>query len=427
MTGEPSRTVFRNVRVFPGYGSELLGPMDVVVGSLIESVRPADPAGVVDEGFTIIEGNQRTLMPGMIDAHVHMAFTAVSAAVALTADSGYVQLVAGREATATLMRGFTSVRDAGGPTFGLKMAIDQGVVAGPRLYPAGAMITQTSGHGDFRMLTDLPQHPSRGLHHSEAMGGAAIADGADQVLRVAREQLMRGASHLKLMAGGGVASAYDPIDVTEYTERELRAAVEAAENWGTYVMVHAYTPKAIRQAVAAGVRSIEHGQLIDDETAALLAERDVRWCLQPFLDDEDAIPMADPRSRAKQLEMTAGTDTAYALAKKHGVKLLWGTDTLFDAGLATRQGKQLAKLERWFSAAEVLTMATSGNAEVLAMSGPRNPYPAPLGRIEPGAYADLLLVDGDPLADLWLIADPANLRVIMKDGTLYKNTLPDAS
>lgn len=189
-------------------------------------------------------------------------------------------------------------------------------------------------------------------------------------------------------------------------------------------MVHAYTPRAIRQAVLAGVRSIEHGQLMDDETAALLAEREVRWCLQPFLDDEDAIPTSTPQSRAKQLEMCVGTDVAYALAKKHGVQLVWGTDTLYDADLAAKQGKQLAKLERWFTATEILTMATSGNAEVLAMSGPRNPYPAPLGRVEPGAYADLLLVDGDPLADIWLIADPTNLLVIMKDGTQYKNTLP---
>jgi imidazolonepropionase-like amidohydrolase len=424
MTSPAGLTVIRDVRVFPGHGSALLEPMDVTVaGAFIQSVRPASAVSEVGQGATVIDGGGRTLMPGMIDAHVHMAFTGVSQSVALTADVGFIHLVAGVEATAMLLRGFTSVRDVGGPTFGLKRAIDTGVIPGPRLYPAGAMISQTSGHGDFRMLYDLPSDPCRGLSYGERLGGAAIADGADAVLRAAREQLMRGATHLKVMAGGGVASAYDPIDVTQYTERELRAAVEAAENWGTYVTVHAYTPHAIRQAVTAGVRCIEHGQLIDDETAALLADKGVHWSLQPFLDDEDAIPIVDPASRAKQLQVIAGTDRAYELARKHGVALAWGTDTLFDPDLAARQGKQLAKLTRWFTPAETLTMATSGNAQVLAMSGERNPYPAPLGVIEAGAYADLLLVEGNPLEDIGLIADPANLVVIMKNGTQYKNTL----
>lgn len=224
---------------------------------------------------------------------------------------------------------------------------------------------------------------------------------------------MRGASQIKLMAGGGVASPHDPLDVTQFTEAELRAAVEAAENWGTYVMVHAYTPRSVQQAIRAGVRCIEHGHLLDDETAAQMATQEVWWCLQPFLDDEDAIPMADPVNRAKQLTMVQGTDTAYELARRHGVRVAWGTDTLFDPRLATRQGAQLAKMGRWFTTAEVLRMATSGNAELLALSGERNPYPRSLGVIEPGAYADLLLVDGDPLADLAVLADPANLTVII--------------
>lgn len=147
-------------------------------------------------------------------------------------------------------------------------------------------------------------------------------------------------------------------------------------NWGTYVMVHAYTPRAVAQAVRAGVRCIEHGQLVNDETVAMLAENGVWWCLQPFLDDEDAIPIAHPGAREKQKLVSAGTDAAYSLARKYDVKLVWGTDTLFDAALAMKQGKQLAKMTRWFTPAQVLTMATSTNADLLAMSGPRNPYPA---------------------------------------------------
>jgi imidazolonepropionase-like amidohydrolase len=275
------------------------------------------------------------------------------------------------------------------------------------------------------MPYEIPRTIGGPLSHSEQMGAAAIADSPDEVRLRAREQLMKGATQIKLMAGGGVASPYDPLDVAQYTEAEFRAAVEAAENWGTYVTVHAYTPKAIRTAIAGGVKCIEHGQLADEATAKLMAEKGIWWSLQPFLDDEDANPQPPGSiNRQKQLEMSAGTDTAYQLAKKYKVKTAWGTDTLFDAKLATRQGAQLAKMVRWYTPSEVLKMATADNAELLAMAGPRNPYPGKLGVVEEGALADLLLVDGDPVANIKLIEDPAkNLVVIMKDGKIYKNTL----
>jgi imidazolonepropionase-like amidohydrolase len=189
--------------------------------------------------------------------------------------------------------------------------------------------------------------------------------------------------------------------------------------------VHAYTPQAVQQAIRAGVRCMEHAQLADEETARIAAKAGVWWSMQPFLDDEDAIPFpAGSANRKKQLEMTSGTDAAYKLAKKHGIKLAWGTDTLFDPVLATKQGKQLAKMVRWYTPAEVLRMATSTNAELLALSGPRNPYPGRLGVVEEGALADLLLVDGDPIANIRLIEDPArNFVLIMKDGRLFKNLL----
>jgi imidazolonepropionase-like amidohydrolase len=320
----------------------------------------------------------------------------------------------------TLMRGFTTVRDLGGPSFGLKQAIDQGSIPGPRIYPSGAFISQTGGHGDFRMPNEIPRGIAGYLSYSEIVGAAVIADGEAEVLRGAREMLRRGASQLKLMAGGGVASNYDPLDVTQYTEREIRAAVDVAGNWGTYVTVHAYTPHAVRTAIAAGVRCIEHGQLLDEETVALMAENDIWWCLQPFLDDEDAPPLAGP-NRAKFLQMAAGTDHAYQLAIKHQARVAFGTDTLFDAKLATRQGAQLAKLTRWYSPADVLQQATARNAELLALSGPRNPYPGRLGVVEEGAIADLILVDGDPVADISLITRPQESFVaIIKGGQLVK-------
>jgi imidazolonepropionase-like amidohydrolase len=423
MSVESGATVFRGVRVFDGRNSALTAPVDVVVrGDAIESVGAAVEPTSAGRDVRVIQGGGRVLMPGLIDAHWHTTFAAVSVEVAMTADLGYLHLVAGQEAERTLLRGFTSVRDAGGPSFALKRAIDEGVVTGPRIYPSGAFITQTAGHGDFRLRYEVPRNPCGHLSHGEVIGASTIADGADQVLRAVREQLMLGASQIKVMAGGGVASPYDPIDVTQYTEAEMRAAVDAAENWGTYVMVHAYTPRAISQSIRAGVRCIEHGHLIDDATAQQIAEAGVWLSPQPFLDDEDAIPIPDPATRLKQLQVIDGTERAYTLAREHGIKVAWGSDTLFDASLATRQGKQLAKMTRWYTSAEVLTMATSGNADLLALSGPRNPYPGRLGVVEPGALADLLLVDGDPIANIDLLADPDHsLRVVMKAGRIYKD------
>jgi imidazolonepropionase-like amidohydrolase len=420
----PALTLFQNVRIFDGKSEALSPPSNVLVkGNVIESISTAPIAA--DPAATVIAGGGRTLMPGMIDAHVHMAMSTVPQLLLMTADSNYIMLRQGKSAGEMLMRGFTSGRDVGGNTFGLKRGIDEGHLVGPRIWPSGAFISQTSGHGDFRQIHDLPRAPGDQLHFAERLGMTGVADGAEEVLRRVREQLMRGASHIKLMAGGGVSSDFDPIDVSQYTEAEIRAAVEAAEDWGSYVTVHAYTPRAIQKAIRAGVKCIEHGNLADEATARMMAEKGVWWSLQPFLDDEDAIPFREgSANRKKQIQMTAGTDTAYRLAKQHKVKTAWGTDTLFDPKLATRQAAQLAKLVRWYSPAEVLKMATADNAEMLALSGPRNPYPGKLGVVEQGALADLLLVDGDPLANIKLIEDPSkNFKVIMKDGKIYKNQI----
>ena len=240
-----------------------------------------------------------------------------------------------------------------------------------------------------------------------------------------REQLMLGATQIKLTAGGGVASPHSPLDVSTFTEPELRAAVEAAENWGTYVTVHAYTPATIQRAIAAGVKCIEHGHLMDEPTAKLMAERGIWLSIQPFPDEmADAFPPGS-QEWAKAQEVLAGTETAYRLAKKYKLKTAFGTDILFSPALAQRQGALLAKLVRWYTPAEALVMATGTNAQLLAMSGKRNPYPGKLGVVEEGALADLLLVDGNPIENIKLIEDPAkNFVVIMKDGKTYKNTLP---
>ncbi|MCB1630702.1 MAG: amidohydrolase family protein, partial [Pseudomonadales bacterium] len=316
-----------------------------------------------------------------------------------------------------------SIRDMAGPSSSIKRAIDQGLVDGPRIWPSGAMISQTGGHGDFRMPYEVPAVTGAPLSRSEVLNMGAIADSPDEVRKKTREQLMLGASQIKLAAGGGVASLYDPLDVSQFSEAEIRAAVEAAENWGTYVTVHAYTPRAIRTAIAAGVKSIEHGQLMDEPTARLIAEKGVWLNLQAFLDNEFANPFPEGSpQRAKQLQMFTGTDNAFNLARKYRVKLAWGTDILLDPRLTDRPGAILATMTRWFTPAEALRIATSSNAELLQLSGPRSPYPGKLGVVAEGALADLLLVDGNPLEDIGLIADPAkNFVVIMKDGKIYKD------
>jgi len=415
-------TLFENVRIFDGKGGALSAPSNVLIkGNIIARISTASIAA--EPGTTVIAGRGRTLMPGLIDAHWHTMLVRPTPQEAISGDVGYTNLVAGAEAADTLMRGFTTVRDMGGPAFGLKRAIDRGIVIGPRIYPSGAMLTVTGGHGDFRQLSELPRIVGGPPSRMEAIGGSMVVDSPDEVRLRTREQLMQGASQVKLTAGGGVASPFSPLDVSTFTLEELRAAVEAADNWGTYVAVHAYTPAAIQRSIEAGVKCIEHGHLMDEATAKLMADKGIWLSTQPFLEDEDMIPLP-PGSpeQDKQMEVVGGTDKVYALAKKYKIKTAFGTDTLFSKALADRQGAQLAKLVRWYTPAEVLAMATSANGELLQLSGLRNPYPGKLGVVEEKALADLVLVEGNPLDDINLIADPAkNFKVIMKDGRIYKN------
>jgi imidazolonepropionase-like amidohydrolase len=420
---ESTAVLFQNVRIFDGKSDVLSQPSNVLVkNNKIEKISAG--AMAVESAQTItVDGAGRVLMPGLIDAHWHAMLVRATPTAVMVNDVGYTNLLAAAEAHDTLMRGFTTIRDMGGPSFGLKRAIDQGLTVGPRIYPSGAMITITGGHGDFRHLYELPRTLGGLLSRMEQIGGSMVADSPDEVRLRAREQLMQGATQVKLTAGGGVASPFSPIDVSTFTEAELHAAVEAADNWGTYVAVHAYTPAAIQRSIAAGVRCIEHGHLMDERTAQIMAEKDIWLSTQPFLDDEDAFQFPEgSQERAKLLRVISGTDRVYTLAKKYKLKTAFGTDILFSEKIAKRQGIQLAKLTRWYTPVDVLKMATGSNAKLLAMSGPRNAYPGELGVIAEGALADLLLVDGNPIDNINLIGDPGkNLLLIMKDGKIYKN------
>lgn len=451
-----SQILINNVRIFDGKSPELTEKKNVlVVNNKIETISatsidfkkrpercryPVNTPGTekepeTDEEIkarekTINATDNQVLMPGLIDAHYHIMLSIVPKQAASTADIGYLNLLAAQEAKDTLMRGFTTVRDVGGPSFGLKRAIDEGLIVGPRIFPSGAFISQTGGHGDFRLPSLLPKSPNAPLTSEEQVGLTAIADNPDEVRLRAREQLRQGASQLKLMAGGGVSSDYDPLDATQYTKEEIAAAVTAAKNWGTYVTVHAYTSDAVRQAVEAGVKCIDHGQLIDEDTVKLLKEKDIWLSLQPFFMDEDANPKSGENLK-KQQQVAEGTKYVYELAKEYGVKTAFGTDNMFSAKNAKAQNKKLAKLAKilkeTYTEADVLKMATANNGALLELSGLRNPYyykNIELGVVKEGALADLLLVNGNPLNNIDLISDPENnFLVIIKDGKIYKNTI----
>jgi imidazolonepropionase-like amidohydrolase len=415
--------VLTNFLLFDGKANALRGGLALFVeGGRIKSIATGSPAGL--EGARTIDCVGRVVMPGLIDAHWHSIFAALPISTLLSAEIGYIFLAASAEAERTLMRGFTTVRDLGGPSFALKQAIDEGLVPGPRIYPCGAMITTTGGHGDMRPLSDLPRNPGGPVSLMEQTGAANIADSADEVRLRVREQLLQGASHIKLVGGGGVSSPRTTLDMLTFSEPELRAGVEAAADRNAYVAVHAYPPAAIERAIAAGVQCIEHGHLMDEPTAKLMADKDVWLSIQPFVGDDDTVPLSG-QSRINQLQVIAGTNTAYPLAKAYKLKTAFGSDMLFSAQKATRQGIMLTHLTRWYDNAEILKMATGTNGELLALSGSRNPYPGKLGIIEEGAFADLIVVDGDPTADIALVENPEkNFLIIMKDGKIYKNTLP---
>jgi len=421
---QPASVIFENVRIFNGTSDQLSAPSNVLImGNVITAISTTAIAAASETSVTRIQGNGRTLMPGLIDNHVHIFMSANSQAEMLNPKASFESLEqkAIEEAKLMLLRGFTAARDVGGPVFGVKRSIDSGKTLGPRIYPSGAMISQTSGHGDFRMPNDRSRRFGGQITRGELMGIGFIADGRDEVLTATREDLRAGASQIKVMAGGGAASAYDPLDVAQYTLDEMKAAVEAADDWGTYVTVHAYTPKAVGRAIEAGVKCIEHGQLLDEATMKLLGEKGIWLSLQAL---DEAPVTANPEVKAKKHTVVEGTDNAFKWAKKYNVKLAWGTDFMFNPAQNKNQNTDIVKLKTWLTPAEVLKLVTHDNAELLALSGMRNPYPGKQGVVEVDALADLLLVEGDPIADISLVGNPEkNFLVIMKDGKIHKNTL----
>ncbi|MDH7637709.1 metal-dependent hydrolase family protein [Sphingomonas oryzagri] len=410
--------LIRNILLFDGTGSPRQPRNVRIVGDRIDAVSGGDIP--VPPDATVIDGLGQTLMPGLTDAHWHMS--AVKGVPWMGSDDGLAVALVLKDAEFQLMRGFTTVRDTAGSVFGIKAAIDRGVMPGPRCYPSGAAISQTSGHGDVTPPDQLPTALGGEPSRLELLGMIAVANGVPEVLAATRQQLKRGASQIKIMASGGVTTDNDPIDVLQFTLEEMRAIVAAATDWGTYACAHAYSAGAVRRCLEAGVLSIEHGHGIDDATAALMAEKGAWLSTQPF-EPGDNILTPEQEVKARESLGGAGWKPSVQLARKHGVKIAFGTDLFARTRTSRTENAMLPRLGTIFPNAEVLRMATSGNCSLFAQSGKRDPYrAAPLGVVKPGAWADLLLVRGNPLDDLHLLEDyDRNLLLIVKDGVIHKN------
>ena len=406
-------TLFRHGRIFDGRSEELLEDVEVLVerGRIVEVSDVPIRSGTAE----VVDLRGRTLMPGLIDAHFH--------AIAASPDLGAVEhmpvsLIAQHSRAnleATLQRGFTTVRDAAGADYGLARAIEAGLIAGPRLFYSGHALSQTGGHGDFRSYESGPALCSCGLG---ARHFSTVADGVPEVRRAAREELRRGATQIKIMGSGGVSSPSDPISNLQYSEEEIRAAVWEAHSWGTYVMAHVYTPEAIRRCVEYGVRSVEHANLIDAETAAFAAERGA--FVVPTLATYESLgrrgaSLGLPRVSLDKLGTVGDAGVAsLEILRAAGVKTGFGTDLL--GAMHEDQLTEFGIRGRVLPSAEILRQATSLNAELLGRSGE-------LGTVAAGALADLIVVDGDPIADIGVLSGRGErISLVMKGGRVFKRT-----
>lgn len=436
---EKAQTLFRQVDVFDGKSETLRVNVNVlIVGQLIRTIS-AD-AIAVDENTTVIEGKGKTLMPGLIEAHGHLSIIDKLSSLKhhLTWEDIGIRMVVMAESW--LMDGFTTVRDMGGPTMGLKRNIDAGIIPGPRIYPSGALLSQTSGHADIRERTD--RHVTlEGVHdeHMERLGYVRVADGVDAVLTAARENLRNGATQIKIMAGGGNASEFDPIDSKQYLPSEIEAAVNAARDWDTYVAAHLFYPDQINRFIDAGGMTLEHAPAIDEKTMRKVVKNGVFISMQMngLSTELRDSPFNPPYAREGIVAIQADSSGFSGLVKKYKPKMVFATDALGDIGTQTRQRRfELFERSRVFGNFETLKSATSVGGELMQLTNRRNPYrKGPLGVVAEGAYADLLLIDGNPLEDISLVGgssrwieapapQPINsIKLIMKGGKIYKNVL----
>src|SRR5712664_2575554 len=409
-----TQTLFRNFRMLDPERDELVGGCEVLVEG--ETIREVSERPIRSQAEVVVDCGGRTLMPGLIDCHAHVILSEV---FIRQLENVPLTLMTARAAVAMkamLERGFTTIRDTGGADWGIKAAVDAGLISGPRLFISGRAIGPTGGHSDSRRRTDIgaPCGCCNAMVYC-----MALADGADEVRKLVREQMRQGADQVKIMCSGGVASPYDPLDSLQFSEAEIAAATDEAKNFGRYVLAHAYTPEAITRAVTNGVRTIEHGNLIDAKSARLLASKGGYMIA-------NLVTYYIMKERAASFGMTAdmlakndivldGAVRSLEICKAAGVKVGYGSDLL--GQLQVEQSREFMFRAEVLKPLEIIRQATTVGAEILRQEGK-------LGIVEPGAFADLIVVDGNPLKKLELFFDQgAHLPVIMKAGRFHKNAL----
>ncbi|MEJ8567960.1 metal-dependent hydrolase family protein [Elongatibacter sediminis] len=412
-----SITIFENCAVFDGVSDERKPGMNVAVEN--DEIKEVSESPIRAKDATVFDIGGRTLMPGLIDAHVHIYSAFINYAHTADMPHTLMALHATGRLREILSRGFTTVRDVAGGDFGAKRAIEEGVVPGPRLFIGGRAMSMTGGHGDQRKLTDsaVPCACSAGDNAMEFL--TRIVDGVPEMRRAVRDELRKGADHIKLLVSGGVGSPYDPLHGRQFSEEEVRAAVDEAQAWDKYVCAHSYTSRSTRFAVECGVRTIEHGNLIDQATAELMAEKGAFMVPTLVAYSETAKRGEDmglsPVIMEKLRLVNEGGVNMLDLCRKAGVEMGFGTDLMGELNEA--QSEEFLIRAEVLPAVEILKSATSVNARILMQEGR-------LGVVAPGALADLLVVDGNPLEDLNLLQDQgAHLRAIMQNGAFFKNEL----
>jgi imidazolonepropionase-like amidohydrolase len=376
---------------------------------------------------SVIDGKGGYLIPGIIDSHQHIMLSKKTGPLDILNNQlpytpAYNAIPQGMT---MLMMGVTTIRDTGGPSIELGKAIDAGYVDGPRIYSAGPAVSCTSGHGDFggKAPGQGQMYPGSTAQWSSTVGFMTLADGPAEVRKATRWAIAQGATQIKIMAGGGVASLKDPLESVGFSEEEMRAAVEAAADYDTYVCAHAYNDESVKRCIRAGVKDIVHGHLLSEEVVKMMADNDV-WLgslSSPYgLMD---VPWFTDENRRKGREILSGYENVMKLGKKHGVKMGFGTDAA--AGMVDTILYEFENRVKFFTPLEVLKQATSTNAELLRYSNSRDPYKAaPLGVVKDGAWADMLIYDGNPLENIDFVTKPKeHLKVIIKGGKVYKNEL----
>jgi imidazolonepropionase-like amidohydrolase len=419
---QPKQTLFINVNIFDGVSENLItGKRVLVENNLIKTI--GDETLKANKGATVIDGGGRTLTPGFIDSHTHMSLIAPFDQLENEYTAIYVGAAAGQMAEDMLMRGFTSVRDAGGASIGVQRAIDDGWFKGPRVFSSGAFITQTSGHLDMADRTNQHGHFGGEPSHAEKIGHYYAVDGSSEMLAAARQNFRAGATQLKLATNGGISAVYSPLDIDQFTDEELGAAAFVAESFGSYFMVHAYYDNAVSRAIDFGAKSIEHGHLMTEEAIGKMASKEVYLVVEALMSTSDAPPQFTPDQREKYDLAKEGFPKMVELAKKHNLKIAFGSDVFLSRQAYGLQSQEWISRDPYFTPFENLRSATGIGGEILALSGPRNRYKeGPLGVIKEGSYADILLIDGNPLDDIKILSDPENnIDLIMKDGVIYKN------